>query len=196
MTSRTFTLVGLLALAASMAACSGVAASDVLDSESEQTTSTAQPVPTDDTTDDGPGATPTPDKPVTPPADKPGEEKPAEPKEEPPPGLGFGCGAADMEKEPNDAPQQANPIGKVFCGQISAAQDFDFATFMLPDNARALDFKVQTQDGEVIVQVAAGNRGPETVGDGEIRVRPGEQYRIWVRSKDGKTPKYRLDAMY
>lgn len=174
--------LGPLALLA--AACSGASESDVLGPATAQSSSPTEPSPSN-------GAAPSGGAPsgTTGGGDGAGTSDA---------GAADGGEACTREVEPNDDIDEATPFTSRLCGRIASRNDVDYATFVVPENAETLSYKLSESGGNVALHVYV-NGAPLPIATGQIRAIPNATYQFEMRlSQSGSAqdrPAYTLDVV-
>ena len=166
--------------------CSGAAGSDLF--SADQTASPTDPAPTGSTPDPTP---PLPDSGTVDPTPLPDAARPDAPDPTP---------TCTPEAEPNNDLAHATAFTTSFCGKIATANDVDFGTFKVPQNAKDMQITHVENGGKVIYRYYL--EGQLLPLSDSIDAIPGATYTVQIKlatgngNGNGNTPSYQLDVQF
>jgi hypothetical protein len=105
---------------------------------------------------------------------------------------GGRCKTGDTpEGEPNNTPDKATPFTDAVCGEVSDANDVDFAVMTLPANAKGFGWAMEMTANNIEYWVTVGGKRQKL--SGKVPFEPGEKYLFEVRNTGTKKVGYRVD---
>ncbi len=177
----------LCLVAVALAGCSGAAGSDLF--AADQSASPTDPAPIGSTPDPTP---PLPDGSTVDPT--PGPPDAGRPEVDPP------APTCTPEAEPNNDLGHATPFTTSLCGKIATANDVDFGTFKVPQNAKDMQITHVENGGKVNYRYYLN--GTLLPLSESIDAIPGATYGVQIKlatgpvSPGGSTPSYQLDVQF